>query len=142
MDGAPRRRVTARRRFRLRPGPALFRRLRLREEARPAARSGDVPAKQVRTEGEGARSAAPAPRPGAAAAGEKAEPHRDEPLRLRRSRPPERQNPPPGKMRPPGAGFLGCRPSGAEQPPEETPDTPDWRLAGEVLRTYAIVEGG
>ena len=33
-------------------------------------------------------------------------------------------------------------PSGAEQPPEETPDTPDWRLAGEVLRTYAIVERG
>ena len=27
-------------------------------------------------------------------------------------------------------------------PPEDTPDTPAWRLAGEVLHTYAIVERG
>jgi DNA mismatch repair protein MutL len=32
--------------------------------------------------------------------------------------------------------------STAAETPEETPDTPAWRLVGEVLNTYAIVERG
>ena len=33
-------------------------------------------------------------------------------------------------------------PVAENEPPEDTPDTPAWRLAGEVLHTYAIVERG
>ena len=115
----------------------------LREEARPAARSGDVPAKQVRTEGEGARSAAPAPQPGAAAAGEMEDPLRNEPAPAAPEQAAGETEPAPREDAPALEPVSPAAvPSGAEQPPEETPDTPDWRLAGEVLRTYAVVERG
>ena len=40
------------------------------------------------------------------------------------------------------APAPAAAPEAENEPPEDTPDTPAWRLAGEVLHTYAIVERG